>query len=363
MSSDPEYEARVRLRAYQIYQGRLGGGGQRSATDDWLLAEAEMRSARGKTAGAEDSAGTWRNVEPLLKWAAVAYGFGFVVVMMHTRALGIPVIQLLEPINILIGLPLAVVMFFLDKIGARFKRKKAELLDALREAEQQREKIEEVKDWIDPQRLYDAITFTLSQANLMFSGTEFWLPAWILKRSRNRILKLFDKATTPQQQRASLLKAWGLMSYILDALVAIAVFVRFLGYVAVLVAACALYVTYIYPNMPQTIGGGKPITVRMIVNSKKIPQTNETGALFPARESAKETPIAADSRETNASQKEDTAVPPGEGGKKPQEAVESMETRPITLHYQTEAAYYVSSGNGPIISLDHKAVDGIIFVK
>lgn len=83
-----------------------------SALDDWLQAEAEVRVANGATSEKSSTEGGWTNIEPFLKWGAVAYGLGFVTVMFHTRKIGIPVIQLVEPVNIWIGLPLAVVLFF-----------------------------------------------------------------------------------------------------------------------------------------------------------------------------------------------------------------------------------------------------------
>ena len=57
-------------------------------------------------AGPEETYGTgakWHNIEPALKWVAVAYAFGFVTVMLYTYRLGIPVLQLIEPVNVWIG--------------------------------------------------------------------------------------------------------------------------------------------------------------------------------------------------------------------------------------------------------------------
>ncbi|HYK61081.1 MAG TPA: hypothetical protein VEV85_16735 [Bryobacteraceae bacterium] len=46
----------------------------------------------------------------------MAYGFGFLTVMVHTYPLGVPALQLIEPVNVWIGAPLAGVVFFLDKL-------------------------------------------------------------------------------------------------------------------------------------------------------------------------------------------------------------------------------------------------------
>jgi hypothetical protein len=45
----------------------------------------------------------WPDIEPFLKWAAVAYALGFGTIMYHTWSLGIPVVQLIDPINIWVG--------------------------------------------------------------------------------------------------------------------------------------------------------------------------------------------------------------------------------------------------------------------
>jgi hypothetical protein len=39
------------------------------------------------------------------------------------------------------------------------------------------------------------------------------------------------------------------------------------------------------------------------------------------------------------------------------------ETVPVTLYYRTDDAYYVNKSGGPIIYLNHDAVDGVIFVQ
>ena len=52
-----------------------------------------------------------KQLEVLISWASIAYALGFVTVMIHTARLGIPVIELIEPIYVWIGLPLALVVF------------------------------------------------------------------------------------------------------------------------------------------------------------------------------------------------------------------------------------------------------------
>jgi hypothetical protein len=265
MKFDSTNEDRVRTRAYEIYEQHSRAA--RNAFDDWLQAEAELGRRRDETALEPAGEGGWRNIEPLLKWGAVAYGFGFLTVMWHTRALGIPVIQLVEPINVWIGSFLAVVLFFLDKIVARVKGASEELAEAIRAAKKQRE---EMRNWSDPQKLYDAIIATFDQAYLLFRRPSSWVPKRALQSARRELETLFDENATPQQKRADLLKQWGILISSFNALIAVRKFIYFVVYVALVFIACAVYVTNVYPQMPQSIGGGKPMSVRLIVNTEKI---------------------------------------------------------------------------------------------
>lgn len=73
------------------------------------------------------------------------------------------------------------------------------------------------------------------------------------------------------------------------------------------------------------------MSVRLIVNTEKIPR--EPGGIqdiFPA----------------------------DSGTQKAGDKAKSQVTVPVTLHYQTEHAFYINKDKGPMISLDHTAVDG-----
>ena len=58
-----------------------------------------------------------KQLQSILAWVSVAYALGFITVMVHTAQLGIPIIQLLEPVYILVGVPLAIVAFLIDDFG------------------------------------------------------------------------------------------------------------------------------------------------------------------------------------------------------------------------------------------------------
>src|SRR6187399_2481245 len=48
-------------------------------------------------------------IERVVRYGAVAYAFGFLVVMTHTWRLGLPVITLVDPVYVWLGLPFALV--------------------------------------------------------------------------------------------------------------------------------------------------------------------------------------------------------------------------------------------------------------
>ncbi|HYL87063.1 MAG TPA: hypothetical protein VE263_22765 [Candidatus Angelobacter sp.] len=108
----------------------------------------------------------WPDIEPILKWGAVSYACGFLIVMIHTARLGIPALQLIEPINIWIGLPIAIVLFFFDKLIDQWKRALAALDHELTEADALADKIGEEKD---PTQAYDLIV----NAIILASRTSF----------------------------------------------------------------------------------------------------------------------------------------------------------------------------------------------
>lgn len=82
----------------------------------------------------EDSAkaSTEGLVKQVVSWGSIAYAFGFLVVMLHTWRLGLPVIELIHPIFIWIGLPLATVAFFYRQLSAAFHRNSSEIANEAR---------------------------------------------------------------------------------------------------------------------------------------------------------------------------------------------------------------------------------------
>lgn len=282
-----------------------------------------------------------RDIEPFLKWGAVAYGAGFLTVMLHTNRLGVPVMQLIEPIYIWVGAPLAVAGYFIEPLIAAFKRKQ-ELL---------RIEMNEIGQYLDTLHAIKTPQAAAREAVKAFREILTIAPLGLVGLFGNKFLlfylqKVLDKSletADPEKARTYLIK---FSSHVNFATRSVMAFVRFglrLLPLAAIVIALVAYTVIAYPVIPQSLGGGKPSAGRLIIDVKKIPADDvNLQSLFP--------------RSTN--EKKIT-----EAGAAASATVESRITCNLALQYQTEHAYYIKRGTGPIVVIDHDAVNGIIFAS
>jgi Protein of unknown function (DUF2934) len=338
MKFAPALEDTIRRRAYELYEKRCGASG--NAIDDWLQAEAEVVSHLEEAASRRGAERKWRNIEPLLRWGAVAYALGFVTVLVHTWRLGIPAIRLIEPINIWVGFPLALVLFFLDKIISFLKRAEKELKTELEKAREQRDKVHQTAD---PKQLYEAVIEGSAETWALLLGSVFPFGGYLEPSVKRLFVRLGHKleykprSAEVAQKRAAALRWFGTLIFVERGMLAAQRFATAAVLVGLIPVACLAYVSVVYPMLPQSIGFGKPVTVQLIMNTDRIPRDAEiVRDMFPTEASAK--PRVGKEDKANV-------------------------TMPVTLYYQTEHAYYVSKGTAPIVSLNRDAVDGIIFLK
>lgn len=298
----------------------------------------------------------WRDIEPILKWGAVSYACGFLIVMIHTARLGIPALQLIEPINVWIGLPIAIVLFFFEKLIGQWNRAMENLDRELTEAAALADKIGKERD---PDKVFDWIV----NAVVLAFATTFVFPSmdlfgFLMKKIyelfRPKFIAALDKAS-PDEKRA-VAQRW--LGRVLSAAAFVAGVQRFV-YVfvelVVILLACFLYVIVLYPRIPQTYGGGRPMEVQLIVDAESIP-----------RESSYFRDVLP-SENKSTSQTENKPIAQTENKSTGQKSKTST-TIAVVLYYQTEDAYYVRINKvqtpvGPIVSLSSHAVAGIIFTK
>src|SRR3954447_18291219 len=55
-------------------------------------------------------------LERILKWASISYALGFMTVLCNTAPLGVPALQLVEPVQALVGLPLTAVFWAVARL-------------------------------------------------------------------------------------------------------------------------------------------------------------------------------------------------------------------------------------------------------
>jgi hypothetical protein len=284
----------------------------------------------------------WQDIEPILKWAAVAYAFGFLTVMLHTHKLGIPVLQLIEPVNIWIGAPLAIVVFFLDKLFGLAKRATADFVQNVTEARQIRDEVTASR--VDPLELFGRfseimliiITPTLPLSFLQSAAKS--LVSKYIQWKASSIEQLTSSHYRGSEAPRQWLLAW--MGRVLGwayLVAAVGRLVNFFGMVLLIPLACLFYVGIIFPRVPQSLGGGAPITVELLISEEALPKTD----------------VFRDWQPSNGKEPDSAAIPSNE--------LKGSIVVPVTLYYRTEGQLYVRKGSGPIICLSDHAIQGIVF--
>ncbi|HEX4963810.1 MAG TPA: hypothetical protein VF173_23495 [Thermoanaerobaculia bacterium] len=203
--------------------------------------------------------------EKLIAWASVAYGFGFAVVLLHTARLGVPVLELVKPIYILIGLPMAILAFFsrqiLKWLRAEAVANRDELVAALRE-----QHILES----DPQKdVIEKVIRSLSRA------MPWYFPAKALGKALGRLLQRAHVGQDAASGR-SLFSMRILDRYVrlLEGAAALNRLTKLAMLVAVSGLLLYLYVWEIYPKMPMAYGGGAPASVQLRSTRPRFPRTS-----------------------------------------------------------------------------------------
>jgi hypothetical protein len=308
-----------------------------------------MPDKEAATGPAEENKSRIKDIEPLLKWAGVAYAGGFITVMLHTHRLGVPVMQLIEPIYILVGIPLALAVYFVEPLIEWFRSKRELLRQEMNGIDQYLKTLSEIKT---PQQaaeealkaLGDMINLTMSIFRLVMPiAADLW--SILNKHVMSYLKKLLDKrihTSDPDKAKASLIKYAQSLTFATQTVIAFFRFGLRLTPLALILAFLLVYTIYVYPSFPQSLGGGEPVQARLIIDAAKFPLADANlRDLFPASSPEKKT---------------------GDDDRSKSEKPESRITCSILLHYQTEHAYYISRrSSGSIVVVSHEAVNGVIF--
>jgi hypothetical protein len=268
--------------------------------------------------GSQDAADDRKALaERVIAGASVAYGLGFAVVLLHTARLGVPVLELVKPIYILIGLPLAMLAFFSRQILKWLKGEaiagRDELMKALKEqyiAESDEEKV-----------VIDKIILSLDRV------MPWYVPLRALRGLLGKVLQ--ESITKKDPVTGRVLFSARLLDSYSRALYGSGALIRLVNLAFMVVVASFLvflYVWEIYPRLPMAYGGGAPMSVRLLVKTSEIP----AGILHLM-------------------------------GARKVDGEEASMTENVDLLYIASTAYLVQPQTGAVVSLNREVVNGVIY--
>ncbi|MFC1678741.1 hypothetical protein ACFL2T_00780 [Elusimicrobiota bacterium] len=207
--------------------------------------------------------------------AGVLYALGFLTIMMHTARFGIQVIEVIKPLNFWVGAPPAGILLMCFLVWDRYLSRLSERLGP---------------------ELRQAIKKRRSKKGT--SGPVSTFVAWVIGNLLLGSIGVFISWSTYhgfQVTATEILNPW--FRYPLFCLLLIAVlvcamywtgifqanvenmsvnvrkFLLMLFLVTTAVLIVAFYVYWVYPSIPQRYGGGRPVPVRLLVNSRQCPLT------------------------------------------------------------------------------------------
>jgi hypothetical protein len=268
--------------------------------------------------------------ESIVAWAAIAYAGGFLTIMLHTARLGIPVVQLIEPINVWVGLPLAVVVM-VSKWLLRAVIREHSILK--KEFENIRQQFSELKN--SPTiAVLDKFT-----ASLLDFFTILPMPilpvSWLLKLLytavlRNKLEKLLvEKPETARIPDRLLRWVYRFMA-LSQGLRALWSYCGFMLSISLIPLGLFIYVWVAYPKIPQEYGGGRPTVVQLAVSSEAIPKD---GGDFSKL-------LAGESRNTEA---------------------KALTTIPLKLLFATDNYWYLQLPQGSVMAIRSEDISAVIW--
>ncbi len=207
---------------------------------------------------------TESTVKTVLAWGSVSYAFGFFTVTLHTARLGLPVIELIQPVYVWIGLPLAAVAFFSKRILQYFRVRSAEL------AAEFRSSLGALSAKVEPAEI-NLVAEMLGAISALPVLRLVLFPS--LQRLVHKYLEpvlIRTKDDFPQAHDRQVRLIHRLVTFA-RLFAACQGFMNLINYALLLVLTLALYVWFIYPSIPQGIGGGKATSVRLVVEKDALP--------------------------------------------------------------------------------------------
>jgi hypothetical protein len=192
-------------------------------------------------------------------WAAISYAFGFLIVLLHTARLGLPVLELLKPVYVWIGLPLALVAYFANQLVEPVRRRAKAIRQKFTEA---------LGHGVEPHRTLQENADALIEA-LGLIGP---IPRFVTNAYRSVLYRLIAVRSKPPTKTKSVDRILFYTALSLRALDAVRSVANLALYIFAICLLLFTYVWIVYPTIPQSLGGGAPTKVRLILKRNQIPE-------------------------------------------------------------------------------------------
>lgn len=262
--TDPTIPAeadRVRDLATQIVSAHVSNNTVPASDLPALVAQVSGSLAKaGDPANSDDAEDS---IKTALAWGSLSYACGFVTVMVYTWRLGLPVVELIEPIYVLVGLPVAAVAYFWRWLVLYFKQESSTLIVQLRASAIQ-------ITGKDPPGNIDLVGEALRPL-VFLPGFRFVRPYLIrfLTARIERVTRHLKTANPDQFERQA--RRFHRLMGIFAFFAAIERGIGLLSRIAAIPLALIVYVWVVYPLIPQGLGGGRPLDARILVDREAIP--------------------------------------------------------------------------------------------
>jgi len=207
-------------------------------------------------------------LKKILTWGSVAYACGFITVLLHTWKLGLPVVELIKPIYVWIGLPIAMVAFFWERILLHFRTQGSML------AAEFRRSLIALSDEIKPKE----IDLVAEWLGIFATIPGIWLFRPLLRRfvqnDLGPVVEVIRNKVVPVEYEPKVRRFFHLfhrVAGVLGVLSAIFSALNLVGNIMGILLALYVYVWIIYPIIPQSLGGGQPTRVQIVVDGEALP--------------------------------------------------------------------------------------------
>jgi len=192
---------------------------------------------------------------------------GFLTVLLNTARLGIPTLELIEPVQVWVGIPLAIIFWLVINIYKYFRKHAADLRKDLVVLREQHATLQQLAEQGDVSKAAARLTeFVLKDAAALV--VPFVRVAWISTLESSALSVLAEKTAEylfpggPGKQRSQerlrnyLSRATRMLSLVQRAAAVSRFFSNILTVLLVMALATYLYIFVAYPNVPQRWGGG-----------------------------------------------------------------------------------------------------------